>query len=176
MNRKSILLITLGAIAVLLVAFIVVWAVTDLPRLIPAPKATAGSEPFTGTVSSREDLTLTVEPGSVTPTSAAFILHNGTGQDLSGGHSNGARIHVLRDGQWYPMNRRTDKRASTEVPAIAKTYDHTQSPHTLSVNWTEVYGRLEPGHYRLVWNFYFFDPDSGQQRPGFLLSAEFDVK
>lgn len=176
MNKKAVLLSALGIVLVLLIAFVTVWAVTGLPKLIPTPKATVNSEPFTGTVNGYDGLSMTVEEGTVTPTSATLVIHNDTGRDLSSGHSYSLRIHVLRDGQWYPMNLRTDKRAVTEVPDIIYNYPAGDSPYTKSVTWEPFIGKLEPGHYRAVWSFHFYDPDAGQQDPGVLLSAEFDVE
>lgn len=176
MNKKAILSTVLGVVLVLLVAFITVWAVTDFPKLIPVPTATMKSEPFSGTVNGYDGLSMTVEESTVTPTSATLVIHNDTGRDLSSGHSYSLRIHVLLDGQWYPMNLRTDKRAVTGVPGILVTYPADNSPYSENVTWEPFIGKLEPGHYRVVWMFHFYDADAGQQDPGILLSAEFDIE
>ena len=173
MNKKTVAFIILGIIAVLLIGYATVWAVTDLPRLIPPPKAVVSETPYTGTVNGWEGLSMTIDPDSVTSTSATLVLHNETDYNLSSGHSYGLRIHVLRDGQWYPMELRTDKRAVTSVPDIMVNYPVHTFPYTTRVSWKSFHGRLESGHYRLVWTF-IVDETNGDTPV--LLSAEFDVK
>ena len=176
MNKKTVAFIILGIIAVLLIGYATVWAVTDLPRLIPPPKAVVSETPYTGTVNGWEGLSMSIDSDSVTPTSATLTLYNETGYKLSSGHSYSLDIHVLRDGQWYPVNRRTDKRAVTSVPSIAIEYPADQFPRAESVSWKAFLGRLEPGHYRLVWKFYVHENSDIWPFPTVDLSAEFDVK
>lgn len=173
MSKKNVFLIGIGIILVLFVDAVTVWAVTDLPHLIPPPKATVSDEPYTGKVNDYDGLSMTIDPESVTPTSATLVLHNETDYDLSSGHSYGLRIHVLRDGQWYPMELRTDKRAVTSVPDIMVYYPVHTFPYTTRVSWKSFHGRLESGHYRLVWTF-IVDETNGDTPV--LLTAEFDVK
>ena len=175
MRKKTVLSVIVGAAAVLLVGIAVVWAVTDLPHLIPPPKAAISDTPFTGEVNGREDLSMTIDPDSVTSTSATLTIHNNTGYNLASNHSNALRIHVLRDGQWYPVALRTDRRAVTAVPSILVNYPAGDLTYTKQVSWKSFLGRLEPGHYRLVWEFWIHDGESGPM-PGVNLSAEFDVK
>lgn len=176
MNRKTILSIVLGTIVVLFIGIATVWAVTDLPRLIPPPTAAVSSDPFTGTVNGYEGLSMTIEEGSATPTGATLIIQNQTGKELSSGHSYSLRIHVLRNGQWYPMELRTDKRATTVIPAIACIYPAAESPYVRNVSWEPFIGKLEPGHYRVVWAFSVRDNSLTRQDPTVLLAAEFDIE
>ena len=175
MNKKTVAFIILGIIAVLLIGYATVWAVTDLPRLIPPPKAVVSETPYTGTVNGWEGLSMTIDPDSVTSTSATLTIHNDTGHNLASNPSNALRIHVLRGGQWYPVALRTDRRAVTDVPSILAYYPAGDLTYTKSVSWKSFLGRLEPGHYRLVWEFWIHDGENPSS-PGVNLSAEFDMK
>ena len=178
MSKKAVLFLILAFVLVLLIGFTVAWFVTDLPQMLPTPKARVSRHPFTETIQPPEGLSMTVEPDSVTPTSATVTIHNDTGAALFREHQNSISIHVLKDGQWHPIKRRTDSRAVTEVPSLAISYEAEDTPYTESVTWESFLGELSPGHYRLVWEFW--TPDYALEEifvsDGILLSAEFDVK
>lgn len=178
MSKKAIFFIILAIVLVLFIAFTVAWFTTDLPEQLPTPKARAARKPVAEAVAGMEGLSITIDPDSVTPTSATVTIHNDTGAALFREHQNSIEIQMLKKGQWHPIKRRTDSRAVKEVPSLPISYRAEDSPYTESVTWESFLGELTPGHYRLVWEFWTPDyaPEEIFVSDGVLLSAEFDVK
>lgn len=176
MDKKTVFRLVLTFALILFAAFAVFWAVTELPRRLPDPKAKVGAEPVTITLGSFEGLSMTAEPGSGHSTGVTLVIRNETGYEVMRPHSQAFGVQVLRDGQWYPILQRTDKRANTKIPDIAIFIGAEESEITLGTSWGHRLGRLEPGHYRAVLTFRVCTSDHYDQWPRVTLAAEFDVE
>ena len=175
MDRKAVIRLSLSMILILVLTFAILWAVMVLPGKLPAPKATIGSTPFTETVNHNEKLSMTAVAGTAHSTGVTLEIQNNTGMELSSGHAYGISVQILQNGQWYPMQRRTDKRAVTMVPSIHIVYPAEKTRFTQEISWEPFIGRLEPGHYRVVWSFSVHEGSDSAPVSSVRLAAEFDV-
>lgn len=176
MKKKEILLPLLACIIVLIIGFAVVLVIAAPRRPAKVPIAAVSDVPFAGSVNDYAGISMTVEPGSVTPTSLSVQILNETDYELSSGHELKARVHISVDGQWYPVATRTDKDAALAVPAIAYIYKPNEDPRTVQISWDGIHGQLETGHYRIVWEFHVGETNDAFQNPSVLLAAEFTIE
>ena len=175
MSKKNVVLLAFGCVLVLLAAAVTVWAVTDLPGLIPKPKATVSDEPYAGNADGCDGLYISINPDSVTPTAATLVIRNETGYDFL---NDTFSIQKRQDGQWYHVNFLESFHG---FAAMGTRYPAEEAHHTVEISWEHAVGRLEAGHYRLLWQVYseplLIAAEQGlRDYSSAVLSAEFDVK
>lgn len=115
------------------------------------------------------DVTMEVVPGSVTPSSLTIRVKNNTDIEINSGNESDFAIEVLDNGDWYTI----------EVGAWSNTAEAYifEGERDLDINWSNIYGSLPEGHYRIVKHFYPWAADGTYGiKDGFHLTAEFDVE
>lgn len=91
-----------------------------------------------------EGISLSVLPGSVTPSGASFRLYHNTDAELQFGAA--YTLQKLQNGEWSDLPYVIENGAFTmEAYSLPK-----GEPQTLAVSWGWLYGELPPGEYRLV--------------------------
>lgn len=90
-----------------------------------------------------EELTMTIEEGSLTPTSAKIIITNQSDTTYHTGRD--YRIDKFVDGNWYKVKMKRAMEVLADGIIITKDYPYESTP-----NWENCYGILEPGKYRIV--------------------------
>lgn len=114
------------------------------------------------------DVTMEVVEGSVTPASLTVCVKNNTDLEIDSGNEHDFAIEVLDDGTWYTI--KTGDRNNT-----AEAYGFS-GEQTLELEWSNVYGALPAGHYRIVKYFFPWTADGTYGvKDGFYLTAEFEI-
>ena len=103
------------------------------------------------------DVTMKVVEGSVTPSGLTGINY-----DFS--------IEKKEDDKWSPVKEIGDRTTDTETYIF-------QGERDLNINWSEIYGSLSAGEYRVVKFFYPSTEDGSYGTDdGFYLFAEFSIE
>ena len=93
------------------------------------------------------DVTMKVVEGSVTPSGLTVRISNNTGIDINGGINYDFSIEKKEDDKWSPVKEIGDRTTDTETYIF-------QGERDLNINWSEIYGSLSAGEYRVVKFFY----------------------
>lgn len=125
---------------------------------------------FDGEVNAYEGVTMSVVEGTAAPDSITVEVINTTDKEINSGNTGDFAVQIEQDGGWYWLKTLQDEYANT-----AEAYRYrTNVPKQLELDWTQFYGSLESGHYRVV------KPFSEYRGPGdsthFLLAAEFSLE
>ena len=125
------------------------------------------------TISAPEGVTLTPEADSVTSTGGTFLLRNDGDRALS--VSTWYSVEQLQEnGKWFSLK---PVEGNKNKNTVWTDEDYVVAPgetRTLACNWTWLFGKLEPGTYRLVKTATL--PESGEDEAGPLyLAGEFTV-
>lgn len=114
-----------------------------------------------------DGISLSVLPGSVTPSGASFRLFHNTNAALQFGSE--YTLQKLQDGEWRSVPYAIENGAFTmEAYNLPK-----GEPRTLAVSWGWLYGELPPGEYRLLKTV--MDFRSAGDFDNYTLAAEFTV-
>lgn len=89
------------------------------------------------------DVTMKVVEGSVTPSGLTVRISNNTGIDINGGINYDFSIEKKEDDKWSPVKEIGDRTTDTETYIF-------QGERDLNINWSEIYGSLSAGEYRVV--------------------------
>lgn len=116
------------------------------------------------------DVTMKVVEGSVTPSGLTVCISNNTGIDINGGINYDFSIEKKEDDKWSPVKEIGDRTTDTETYIF-------QGERDLNINWSEIYGSLSAGEYRVVKFFYPSTEDGSYGTDdGFYLFAEFSIE
>lgn len=116
------------------------------------------------------DVTMKVVGGSVTPSGLTVRISNNTGIDINGGINYDFSIEKKEDDKWSPVKEIGDRTTDTETYIF-------QGERDLNINWSEIYGSLSAGEYRVVKFFYPSTEDGSYGTDdGFYLFAEFSIE
>lgn len=116
------------------------------------------------------DVTMKVVEGSVTPSGLTVRISNNTGIDINGGINYDFSIEKKEDDKWSPVKEIGDRTTDTETYIF-------QGERDLNINWSEIYGSLSAGEYRVVKFFYPSTEDGSYGTDdGFYLFAEFSIE
>lgn len=119
-------------------------------------------------VGSDFDVTMEIVEGSVTSESARICVKNNTGIQINSGNERDFSLEVFENGKWYTI--KTGIRSNTQEAYI---FD---SLRYLDIDWSDIYGTLPKGHYRLVKSFFPWSSDGTYSyKDEFYLTAEFDI-
>ena len=107
---------------------------------------------------------------SHTETSLTVEMANGSQSTWQSGNMRDYELHVKKDGVWHRVEQKGEFANTMELMLFAPgdTITHT-------FEFDERYGRLTPGEYRVVKNFWANETDS-QEAGAFYLSCEFIVE
>ncbi len=132
--------------------------------------APAAGEAFDGTANDYEGVTMTVVERTARSDAVAAEVLNTTEAEIGSGNAADFGLQVEQDGQWYWLERKQDDYANT-AEALVYTKDE---PRELTFTWGDIYGSLEPGHYRVT-KWFSMSGGSGEGRD-FLLAGEFTLE
>ncbi len=116
------------------------------------------------------DVTMEVIGGSVTPSGLTVHISNNTGIDVYGGISDDFVIEKLENDKWSPLAEIGNRTNNTETYIF-------QGKRELNIYWSEIYGSLASGTYRISKYFYLCTADDTRNtNDGFCLIAEFTIE
>lgn len=119
-------------------------------------------------------VTMTVVEGTAAPGQVTVTVLNTTDLEIDSGNEWDFYLQVEQDGQWY------DLKAKKAWAITAEAYIYEPNvPRELTFQWGNIYGSLEPGHYRVVKNFFEFHEDETERDKrivDFNLAAEFTLE
>lgn len=115
------------------------------------------------------DVKMEVVEGSVKPGSLAVCIKNNTNLEIKSGNEYDFAIEVLDKETWHVIE--TGERANTAEAFVFK------GERTLDIDWSNIYGPLPSGHYRIVKYFFPWTEDGSYGiKDGFYLTAEFNIE
>lgn len=118
-------------------------------------------------VNTVENVSMVLLADTVSSTGISVCLVNDSDEIITSGNENDFYVQVQKnDGTWYSLISKRSLSNSVE----AMLFD-SEADYELSFDWESRYGELEPGHYRLVKNFWNDDYYNGQ----FAVAVEFDL-
>ncbi len=132
--------------------------------------APAVGEAFDGNVNDYEGVTMTVVEGTAYPGAVTVEVLNVTEEEIDSGNAADFGLQVEQEGQWYWLERKKSDYVNT---AEALIYIKDE-PRELTFEWGDIYGTLEPGHYRVTKRF--FECREPGNHLDFLLASEFTLE
>ena len=116
------------------------------------------------------DVAMEVIEESVTPLGLTVCVSNNTKIDIYGGIADDLLIEKLENDKWSPLVETRDRTNNTETYIF-------QGNRELNIYWSEIYGSLAPGTYRISKCFYTYPVDTTRSsNEGFILTAEFIIE
>ena len=116
------------------------------------------------------DVAMEVIEESVTPLGLTVCVSNNTKIDIYGGIADDFLIEKLENDKWSPLEETRDRTNNTETYIF-------QGNRELNIYWSEIYGSLAPGTYRISKCFYTYPVDTTRSsNEGFVLTAEFIIE
>ena len=116
------------------------------------------------------DVAMEVIEESVTPLGLTVCVSNNTKIDIYGGIADDFLIEKLENDKWSPLEETRDRTNNTETYIF-------QGNRELNIYWSEIYGSLAPGTYRISKCFYTYPVDTTRSsNEGFILTAEFIIE
>jgi hypothetical protein len=116
------------------------------------------------------DVAMEVIEESVTPLGLTVCVSNNTKIDIYGGIADDFLIEKLENDKWSPLVETRDRTNNTETYIF-------QGNRELNIYWSEIYGSLAPGTYRISKCFYTYPVDTTRSsNEGFILTAEFIIE
>ena len=116
------------------------------------------------------DVAMEVIEESVTPLGLTVCVSNNTKIDIYGGIADDFLIEKLENDKWSPLEETRDRTNNTETYIF-------QGNRELNIYWSEIYGSLAPGTYRISKCFYTYPVDTTHSsNEGFILTAEFIIE
>lgn len=116
------------------------------------------------------DVTMRVVEGSVTPSGLIVCITNNTKTDICGGIEDDYSIETKENEEWSPLEEISERTTDTEKYIF-------QGERNLTIHWTEIYGTLPTGEYRIV-KYFVPCSEDGQYHSddGFFLTADFSIE
>lgn len=122
-----------------------------------------------------QTVTMTAVEGTAAPGQVTVTVLNTTDLEIDSGNEWDFYLQVEQDGQWYDLKTKVGARAIT-----AEAYIYEKDvPRELTFQWGNIYGSLEPGHYRVVKSFSEFHEEETERDKrivDFNLAAEFTLE
>lgn len=116
------------------------------------------------------DVTMDIVEENVTPLGLTVIISNNAKIDIYGGIADDFLIEKLENDEWSPLVEIGNRSNNTETYIF-------QGNRELNIYWTEIYGSLTSGTYRISKCFYLNTvDDTSSSNDGFYLTAEFTIK
>lgn len=116
------------------------------------------------------DVAMEVIEESVTPLGLTVCVSNNTKIDIYGGIADDFLVEKLENDKWSPLVETRDRTNNTETYIF-------QGNRELNIYWSEIYGSLAPGTYRISKCFYTYPVDTTRSsNEGFILTAEFIIE
>ncbi|MBR2896231.1 MAG: hypothetical protein IKC03_11345 [Oscillospiraceae bacterium] len=116
------------------------------------------------------DVTMEAIVESITPSGLKVRISNNSNVDIYGGIADDFIIEKLEIDRWFPIEEITERSNNTEVFIFSGERD-------LTINWSELYGSLSEGEYRVVKSFFPCTEDGTYtSEDTFYLTAEFCIK
>ena len=116
------------------------------------------------------DVAMEVIEESVTPLGLTVCVSNNTKIDIYGGIADDFLIEKLENDKWSPLVETRDRTNNTETYIF-------QGNRELNIYWSEIYGSLATGTYRISKCFYTYPVDTTRSsNEGFILTAEFIIE
>ena len=116
------------------------------------------------------DVAMEVIEESVTPLGLTVCVSNNTKIDIYGGIADDFLIEKLENDKWSPLVEIGDRSNNTETYIF-------QGNRELNIYWSDIYGSLTPGTYRISKCFYLDTvDDASSSNDGFYLIAEFIIQ
>ena len=116
------------------------------------------------------DVTMDIVEESITPSGLTVIISNNAKIDIYGGIADDFLIEKLENDKWSPLEETRDRTNNTETYIF-------QGNRELNIYWSEIYGSLAPGTYRISKCFYTYPVDTTHSsNEGFILTAEFIIE
>lgn len=116
------------------------------------------------------DVTMVVVQESVTPLGLTVHINIKSKIDVNGGIDYDFTIEKKENGEWVPVQEIGERSTSTETYIF-------QGERDLKIYWSEIYGELIPGEYRVVKFFYPGAVETANiSENGFYLTAEFIIE
>ena len=116
------------------------------------------------------DVTMDIVEENVTPLGLTVIISNNAKIDIYGGIADDFLIEKLEKDEWSPLVEIGNRSNNTETYIF-------QGNRELNIYWTEIYGSLTPGTYRISKCFYLDTvDDASSSNDGFYLIAEFIIQ
>ena len=116
------------------------------------------------------DVTMDIIEENVTPLGLTVIISNNTKIDIYGGIADDFLIEKLENDEWSPLVEIGNRRNNTETYIF-------RGNRELNIYWSDIYGSLAPGRYRISKCFYLDTVDDiGSSNDGFYLASEFTIK
>lgn len=116
------------------------------------------------------DVTMDIVEESITPSGLTVIISNNAKIDIYGGIADDFLIEKLENDEWSPLVEIGDRSNNTETYIF-------QGNRELNIYWSDIYGSLTPGTYRISKCFYLDTvDDASSSNDGFYLIAEFIIQ
>ena len=116
------------------------------------------------------DVTMDIVEESITPSGLTVIISNNAKIDIYGGIADDFLIEKLENDEWSPLVEIGDRSNNTETYIF-------QGNRELNIYWSDLYGSLTPGTYRISKGFYLDTvDDASSSNDGFYLIAEFIIQ
>ena len=116
------------------------------------------------------DVTMDIVEESITPSGLTVIISNNAKIDICGGIADDFLIEKLENDEWSPLVEIGDRSNNTETYIF-------QGNRELNIYWSDIYGSLTPGTYRISKCFYLDTvDDASSSNDGFYLIAEFIIQ
>ena len=116
------------------------------------------------------DVTMDIVEESITPLGLTVIISNNAKIDIYGGIADDFLVEKLENGEWTPLVEIGERSNNTETFIF-------QGKRELNIYWSEIYGSLAPGTYRISKCFYTYPVDTTRSsNEGFILTSEFIIE
>lgn len=126
-------------------------------------------EAFDGTTNDYEGVTMTVVEGTARPGAVSVEILNTTDAEICSGNGYDFGLQIEQDGEWYWLEKKRESANTSEAYVYTK-----DEPRELALTWSNIYGSLKPGHYRVVKGL--FEYRAPGDHTDFLLTSEFTLE
>ena len=99
-------------------------------------------------VENASDISMVIKDGTLTPSSATLIIKDNNGQSYS--YDRWYRIDKEENGEWKEVQTINDNYSFTSEGYLSNGNNEIE----ISIDWTDLYGTLENGKYRIVKRIY----------------------
>ncbi len=114
-------------------------------------------------------MSMELDPDSLCKTGADVLITNSTPLDIESGNEADFKLQIKRGSKWHTLRRRIPLPDEQE-----HAYGYVQdNPVTLHLDWSDAYGELEQGRYRIIKRFFEYCGEGAKVY--FFLAAEFDI-
>lgn len=115
------------------------------------------------------DVSMEVVDGTVTPMKATVLIKNNTDIEIDSGNEYDFSIEVLKNGKWKTINVGNRDNNADALVFLGES--------ELVIDWSNIYGELPSGDYRIVKSFFPWTEDGTYGiNDEFYLTAEFSIK